>query len=420
MKIALVDCNNFYASCERVFNPKLIGCPVVVLSNNDGCVIARSEEAKALGIRMGTPAFENEDTFRRNGVAVLSSNYALYGDMSSRVMSVLRQMVPGMEVYSIDEAFLSLDGGQGESFARELRATVRRWTGIPVSVGIANTKVLAKLANRIAKKTPELNGVFHLTSSGNPDEALARVNCADIWGIGRRLAERLASGGIRTARDLKHADMPWVRRTLGVVGERIARELNGIPCLTLEEVAPPKKGIASARSFGRPVELLPELEEALATYTARAGEKLRAGNLLAANIHVFVETNPFKPEQAQYSAGAQITLPRPSNFTPELISAALSLLRKIFRPGYRYKKTGVFMTGLVSGRNVQLSLFDKPQGENDARRALAEAVDRINRQLGTNAVRYGAMGTRQRWAMRQERKSRGFTTRWTDLPVARA
>lgn len=419
MKIALVDCNNFYASCERVFNPRLIGRPIVVLSNNDGCVIARSEEAKALGIAMGTPAFKNEETFKRHGVEVLSSNYALYGDMSSRVMSVMRSQVSGMEIYSIDEAFLVLDDAHGEVFARELRARVRQWTGLPVSVGIASTKTLAKLANRVAKKTPELNGAFDLTAAGTPDEVLARVNCADIWGIGKQLAARLAHGGILTAKDLKLADMAWVRRELGVVGERIARELNGVPCLELDEMPPSKKGIASAKSFGRPVESLAEIEEALATYTTHVAEKLRAGRLLASNVHVFVTTNPFNAAQSQYNAGAQTTLLCPSNHTSDLISAARSLLREIYRPGHRYKKTGIFVTELVPEQSVQLSLFDEPKNASP-RKALQEAVDQLNTRFGKGTVRYGAMGSRQAWGMRQERKSQGFTTRWSELPVARA
>jgi len=418
-RFALVDCNNFYASCERVFNPKLIGKPIVVLSNNDGCVIARSEEAKNLGIEMGTPAFKSETQFKSLGVEVLSSNYALYGDMSARVMSTMRPHIPGMEVYSIDEAFLVLEEWQGESFARELRATVRQWTGIPVSVGIAPTKTLAKLANRIAKKTPELNGVFDLTAASDSDKVLARVKCADIWGIGKRLAARLACGGILTACDLKHADMAWVRRELGVVGERIARELNGISCLALEEMPPPKKGIASAKSFGRPVEALEELEEALATYTARVAEKLRAGRLLASHLHVFVTTNPFNSEQSQYTAGAHIGLIRPTNGTSDLISSALILLRQIYRPGHQYKKTGVFVGELVADTNLQLSFFDNPKNDIH-RRALATAVDQLNKRLGQNTVRYGAMGTTQRWAMRQERKSRRFTTDWNQLPIAKA
>ncbi len=415
MKIALVDCNNFYASCERVFDPKLIGKPVVVLSNNDGCVIARSEEAKALGIPMGAPAFQNREIFQRHGVAVLSSNYALYGDMSARVMSALRPMVRGMEVYSIDEAFLAIEDNQDVMFAAELRTRVRRWTGIPVSVGIASTKVLAKIANRLAKKNPALAGVFDLTATVDPNEWLARVDCADIWGIGRRRAVRLACGGIHTALDLKQADMTWVRRELGVVGERIARELNGFSCLSLEEMPASKKSIASARSFGRPVESLSELEEALATYTARVAEKLRAGDLLATQIHVFVTTNPFHESAPQYTAGAQASLPEPTDHTSGLISAALALLRKIHRPGLRYKKTGVIVTGLVSGHGVQRSLFEEPT--TYPRKTLDAVVDQLNRRFGTNTVRYAAMGTEQPWGMRQQLKSRGFTTRWSELPL---
>ena len=419
MNFALVDCNNFYASCERVFNPRLIGRPLVILSNNDGCVIARSEEAKQLGIKMGTPAFKNETFFRQHGVAVLSSNYALYGDMSARVMAAMRPLVSAMEVYSIDESFLALDAAHGDDFAREIRARVRQWTGIPVSVGIAPTKTLAKLANRLAKKTPERQGVLDFTKVPDTDALLAMVPCSDIWGIGNRLSTRLSPMGIHTAKDLKYAEMANVRGALGVIGERIARELGGLSCLALEELPSDKKGIASAKSFGHPVETLQELEEALATYTARVGEKLRAGRLLAGHLSVFVETNRFSVTQPQYHAGAQTTFLQPTNQTSILIAAALDLLRSIYRVGYQYKKTGLFVTAMSSEGAVQLSLFedreDKPAG-----RPLAAIVDQLNRKLGANTVRYGSMGTRDTWAMRQNRRSRKFTTRWSELPVAKA
>ena len=417
MKIALVDCNNFYASCERVFNPKLIGVPVVVLSNNDGCVIARSEESKKLGIKMGTPAFQNEQMFRQNGVQVFSSNYALYGDMSARVMSTMRTMVEHMEVYSIDEAFLALEDWQGESFAKELRAKVRQWTGIPVSVGIASTKTLAKLANRYAKKNPQCNGVFDL-SALEPDEILAQIECPDVWGIGRRTAAKLATHGIKTALDLKHADASMIRNELGVVGERMLRELNGISCMELEESPPSKKGIASARSFGHQVTSLEEIEEALATYVARIAEKLRTGKLLASRISVFVETNYFRPELPQYERSAQGTFMNPTNQTSELISKSLELLRKIYRTGFQYKKTGAFVTELVNEAEVQMTLFG--DAANPRRISLQTAVDQLNKRLGTNTVRYGSMGVEQTWKMRQERKSRCYTTRWNDLLVAAA
>jgi DNA polymerase V len=419
-RFALVDCNNFYASCERVFDPRLIGRPLAILSNNDGCVIARSEEVKRLGVPMGAPAHEHKATFEKNAVVVMSSNYALYGDMSARVMETLRPCVPVMEVYSIDEAFLALEDWQGVEFARELRARVRQWTGIPVSIGIGPTKTLAKMANRLAKKTPELGGVLDLETVRDMDELLSRVPCEDIWGIGKRLAVRLAAGGIRTACDLKYGEAAWVRKTLGVVGERIRLELQGVSCLALEEVPAPKKGIASAKSFGRPVESLRELEEALATYTARAAEKLRSGRLLARQVHVFVATNPFSARQPQYSAGAQTALVRPSNHTPDLIAAALELLREIYRPGHQYKKTGIFVTDLIAESDLQPDLFDAAPEAAGRVRELDQIVDGLNRKLGRNAIRYGSMGVKSRWAMRQERRSRKFTTRWDELPVAKA
>ena len=392
---------------------------MAILSNNDGCVIARSEEVKRLGIPMGAPAHKYKALFAKHGVVVMSSNYALYGDMSTRVMETLRPHAPAMEVYSIDEAFLTLEDWQGVEFARELRTRVRQWTGIPVSIGIGPTKTLAKLANRLAKKVPEFNGVLNLDMVGDIDETLAQVPCEDIWGIGKRLALRLAAGGLRTARDLKHAEPAWVRKTLGVVGERILRELQGVSCLDLDEVPAQKKGIASTRSFGKPVEKLDELEEALSTYTARVGEKLRGSRLLASHIHVFVTTNPFALHQSQYQAGAQVRLLRPSNHTPDLIAAALKLLRAIYRSGHQYKKTGLFVTDLISETDLQPDMFETSAGSSK-RKALDSLVDSLNRKLGRNAVRYGSMGVKDNWAMRQERRSRRFTTRWDELPVARA
>ena len=418
-RFALVDCNNFYASCERVFNPRLIGRPLVILSNNDGCVIARSEEAKQLGIPMGAPAHEHKATFERNAVVVMSSNYSLYGDMSARVMETLRPNVLAMEIYSIDEAFLALDDWQGAEFARELRVRVRQWTGIPVSIGIGPTKTLAKIANRIAKKTPELGGVLDLGFVRDGDALLAQIPCEDIWGIGKRLARRLAAGGIHTASHLKHAEAAWVRKTLGVVGERILCELQGVSCLPLEEVPAPKKGIASAKSFGKPVESLEELEEALSTYTARAAEKLRSGQLLAGQVHVFLTTNPFATRQPQYNAGVQTVLARRSNHTPDLIAAALRLLREIYRPGHQYKKTGIFLTDLMAESELQPDLFEAIPGTGRVKE-LDRIVDGLNRKLGRNAIRYGSMGVKQNWAMRQDRRSKKFTARWDELPVVKA
>mgnify|MGYP000155916350 CR=1 FL=1 len=401
---AIVDCNSFYCSCERLFQPRLLHHPVVVLSNNDGCVIARSDEAKKLGIAMGVPFFEARSLIHQHNIAVFSSNYNLYGDLSWRVMETLRKFAGDeqVEVYSVDEAFIDLgevDPEQLERTAREMRVRVEKWTGIPVSIGIGPTKTLAKIANRIAKKTPELGGVLDLGLVRDVDELLARLPCEDIWGIGKRLAIRLAAGGIRTACDLKHGEAAWVRKTLGVVGERIRLELQGVSCLALEEVPAPKKGIASAKSFGRPVESLRELEEALATYTARAAEKLRSGRLLARQVHVFVATNPFSARQPQYSAAAQTALVRPSNHTPDLIAAALELLREIYRPGHQYKKTGIFVTDLIAESDLQPDLFDAAPEAAGRVRELDQIVDGLNRKLGRNAIRYGSMGVKSRWAL---------------------
>lgn len=414
-RFALVDCNNFYASCERVFNPRLIGKPVVVLSNNDGCVIARSEESKRLGIAMGAPAFQNEALFRRHGVQVLSANFALYGDMSARVMATLRPQVENMEIYSIDEAFLGLQPCQGESWGRELAARVRQWTGIPVSVGIAPTKTLAKLANRIVKKTPALQGVCDLTQDPDLSEVLTRVPCGEVWGIGRRLAPRLTAQGIHTALDLQRADLAWVRRELGVTGERLVRELNGTSCLALDEAPEPQKGIAIARSFEQPLADIDSLERALANFTARAAEKLRTGGQRAGRIQVHLETSPFRQDQPQHYPVAQVALPEPTCHTPELLATATALLKRIYRPGHRYRKAGVYLTELCSESAVQLTLFGaQPHGPAAQLDAL---VDQINRKFGTDTVRYGSMGFRQPWPARQEHKSRGFTTRWDELPV---
>lgn len=416
-RVALVDCNNFYCSCERVFNPRLLGVPVVVLSNNDGCVIARSEEAKALGIKMGAPAFKSETLFRQHRVSVLSSNYALYGDMSARVMSVLQSEAWGVEIYSIDEAFLELGGAEDEAWARALRQKVRQWTGIPVSIGIASNKTLAKLANRIAKKSYRDVGVFVLPD--DPDHLLAEVPCEDIWGIAAGFSRRLAGAGIRTALELKRAPQRVVRRLLGVVGERIALELGGATCLPLEEVPATRKGVASAKSFGRPVTELRELEEALATYVARCAEKIRAQNLLSARVQVFLSTNTFRSNQPQYHPFAQQALVSPTAHTPELIAAATELLRGIYRQGYEYRKTGIIMPDLVPASQAQMPLPFNGD-ESAARTAIDRLVDSINRRHGRDTITYGSMGTQRKWQMRQERRSPRWTTQWNELPEAKS
>ena len=345
---ALADCNNFYASCERVFAPQYVGRPVVVLSNNDGCVIARSNEAKALGFQMGDPYHLNRDKINRHKVAVFSSNYALYGDMSRRVMETYHHFCPEVEVYSIDEAFLKLTAiglGELDAYARDVRAAVGRWTGIPVSVGVGRTKVLAKLANRVAKKDPAAGGVCNLVDAPGLDGVLAATPVGDVWGIGGRWAEKLGGLGVRTALELKRANPVWVRRHLTVVGERIVCELNGESCLPLELVAPPRKGITVSRSFGAELSAEVAVREALAHFVTRAAEKLRREGLAAGHLGVFLHTNPFGGGR-YYGNSAGVKLPARSDYTPELLDHALRALTRVFRPGFAYKKCGVMLTDL--------------------------------------------------------------------------
>ena len=421
-RIALVDCNNFFCSCERVFNPALMGKPIVVLSNNDGCIISRSDEAKALGIPMGAPLHEQQAVIRKHGVHVFSSNYTLYGDMSARVMSILREEVPAIEVYSIDEAFLQLSEGFTEEQARALRAKVLQWTGIPVCIGIGSTKLLAKAANRHAKKHKTVTGgVFDLTSYWDPDGILSGMETGDLWGVGRNLSLRLKGMGITTALEFKQADPAAIRKSMGVIGERMMRELNGIPCLELEEMPPDKKGVMASRSFGSPVEALEELEEALANHVARASEKIRRYGLLATRMEVFLRTNRFRKDDPQYCPGIGITLDRPTNATGELMASARELLHRIHRPGYRYKKTGVQVAGLVSEEEYQPGLFDRPKARIDVDRI----VDEINRRLGDpknpviNRASQGTIRSEKGWRMRSERHSPHYTTDWNQLPEAK-
>lgn len=416
---ALVDCNNFYVSCERVFNPALAGRPVVVLSNNDGNVVARSNEAKALGIPFAAPAHECAPLVKRHGVAVFSSNYALYGDMSQRVMSTIAGFAPEVEIYSIDEAFLSLGSLAGVdpcAYAGKIRETVRRWTGIPVSIGIAPTKTLAKLANRLAKRDPSQRGVLTLELGGELDAILGGVAVEDVWGVGPRHTAMLARHGIRTARALRDADDAFVRKRMTVTGLRTVHELRGRSCIPLDEAAPPKKGIVSSRSFGRPVVELAEISEALSSYTARAAEKLRRQRSAAALLCVFLSTNPFRDDPQYYNvATRRLTVPTAN--TAELIRHARADLARIYRPGFRYKKTGVFLSEIVPADSRQLDLF-ADAGVPEERERLMAALDAINARMGRGTVYHAAEGVQRPWRMRQARLSRRFTTSWDELPVA--
>lgn len=414
----LADCNNFYVSCERVFDPTLKRRPVVVLSNNDGCIIARSEEAKALGIPMGAAFFEVRSLIRRHRVEVFSSNYALYGDMSQRVMDSFAAFTPEVEVYSIDEAFLGLDGFSGRDIAaycREIRAKIGQWVGLPISIGTAETKTLAKLAARLAKKSP--GGVFDLSSSPLRRRLLAATEVGDVWGVGSRLARMLKANGIHSALDLHDAPDAWIRKRMAVTGLRTAMELRGVSCIDLERQPPPKQTTVVSRTFARPVERLDELGDAVSTFAARAAEKLRRERLVAGNVAVFITTGRFAGEERRYANGATIAFPGPTSHGGEIIRVALMALERIYRPGYRYKKAGVMLLELAAEDRQQPDLFAPPVRERDRR--VIKALDDINRNLGRGTIRYGWPGAGPGWRMRQRRLSPGYTTRWTDLPVAR-
>ncbi|MDO8946174.1 MAG: Y-family DNA polymerase [Desulfocapsaceae bacterium] len=420
---ALVDCNNFYSSCERLFRPELNGKPVVVLSNNDGCIVARSNEAKALGIPMGEPFFKIKDLIARHKVHVFSSNYALYGDLSHRVMDVLRQMEPDVEVYSIDEAFISLPVTKEWNrvkYAAELRERIRKQVGIPVSIGIATTKTLAKIANRVAKKEAQFNGIFDLASNSQIDQVLGKIEVNDVWGIGRRSTEKLNNRAIYTALDLKRADETWVRKTLTVVGARTVMELNGISCISLENAPPCPKSIITSRSFGHPVTDLDNLKGAVITYVSIAGEKLRKQGVEADTLNLFITTGPFD-EQASYSNNQTIILHQPTSSTPDLITAALQCLKSLYKPGYRYRKAGVMLAGIVKQGYRQQDLFSILQPAMKEDKQLMTALDRINSKWGRSTLQYGMTTAEDKpWAMQQTRKSPAYTTNWLELPVIKA
>ncbi len=409
---ALVDCNNFYVSCERVFDPSLKNVPVIVLSNNDGCAVARSEEAKALGIAMGAPFFELKGLIEKHGVRVFSSNYVLYGDMSARVMAVLRRFTPEMEVYSIDEAFLLFRGFDHydlPAYAEEIRKAVYRETGVPVSVGIGTTKTLAKAANHLAKRVYR-TGTFCMPD--DPDDCLDDVPVGKVWGIGRRRRHWLEGRGVHTAYDLKNMPDRLVRKKMTVTGLRTVWELRGIPCLGLEESVPDKKALACSRMFGRTVIRLDEIREAVAAHTARAGVKLRRQDLLAGYIQVHLETSRFR-EQEYYSALGMIVDP-PTADSILLARYAAVLAEELFQPGQEYKKSGVFMTGLVSQSQGQQTWLG-PSYDGSTRQVLMEAMDRYNCSVNTGKIRLGAEGVNRVWDMRQAHRSRRFTTAWDEL-----
>ena len=423
---ALVDANNFYVSCERVFDPGLCDRPVVVLSNNDGCCVARSEEAKALGIQMGTPYFKVSDLLKRHQGRALSSNYALYGDMSRRLMAVIGQFSPEQEVYSIDESFLRFTGyAQWDltALGRTLRARVQQWTGLPVGVGIGATKTLAKLANRLAKRHPDFRaaGVCNLLdlSPEQQGQYFADSPVDAVWGIGGRWAARLKGLGIETVADLQRADHTTLLRRFNVVLARTAMELNGTPCLPLEESPPPRQQIIASRSFGIPVTDPAMLREAVAFHTARAAARLRREGLVAEVIQVLIATNPFKPGEPQYQPSCCVPLPCPTADSGRLLQAALAGLRHIHRDGYRYKRAGVVLLELSQVGTRTGDLFaPATAGTTERRQALLAVLDGVNQRWGRGTLRFLAEGLSQPWTMRRERMTPGYTTDWQGLPVA--
>ena len=411
--IALVDCNNFYASCERVFQPKLEGKPIVVLSNNDGCVIARSNEAKALGIKMGAPAFKMKSIFDRNNVSVFSSNFALYGDISNRVMRILSQKAPAIEIYSIDEAFLDFNGiKKPNHFSIELRKIVKKWTGIPVSIGVAPTKTLAKVANHVAKKYKS-NGVFVLNNESSINRVLKHIPVEELWGVGRQYAKFLSSRGFETAYDLVSANESWIRTNMKVNGLRMVKELKGIPCYELELTSARKKNICTSRSFGMEVKELKDLKEAVANHATMCAMKLRKEKSLATSILVFIKTNPFKNEDFQYNNAQKIIMKVPSNDSMEITKNALLLLNRIYKKGYSYKKAGVIVSDIVPEGSRQLSLFTNkdPFKVNN----VMKAIDKVNQAMGRNKVRLAVQGFDRKWRLKQEKLSPCYTTRFSDI-----
>lgn len=413
---ALVDCNSFYVSCERVFNPSVKNKPVVVLSNNDGCAISRSSEAKAIGIAMGAPIFKCRQLVQKHGVEIFSANFVLYGDMSNRVMAVLRQFTPNLEVYSIDEAFLLLDGFESrglEDYGRKMRADVYQQTGLPVSIGLAPTKTLAKIANHYAKDHPETGGVFCLMTEADINYYLAKTPVKEVWGIGKEKAIFLERNGIQNALELKNAPDEWVKKHLTIVTLRTVWELRGIACLSLEESSPDKKVIATTRTFGYEVSGIDEMQEAVAAYVSRSAEKLRRQKSLAGYIQVYVETNPFK-DTPYYRNSAGIEVDPPTAYTPVLIEAANKVLKRIYRVGLRYKSCGVFLMNLCKESGEQEDLFNEPY-QGSPRKRLMEIMDCHNRESNSGKLFLAAEGLGKPWFMKQAHKSKRFTTRWDEL-----
>ena len=409
---ALVDCNNFYASCERVFNPKIENKPVIVLSNNDGCVIARSNESKTLGVKMGEPAFKLKNLIEKYNINVFSTNFALYGDLSKRVMNVMRTEVNQMEVYSVDEAFLDFSDYATKERGIALRKKVKQWTGIPVSLGIAPTKVLSKVASHIAKKHTK-SGVFMFDNKDLIRRALNVFPVEDLWGVGRKNAKRLKEAGIHTALQFRECDSAWIRRNMSVNGIRLQKELFGEVCYPLELKRNRKKNICTARSFGAEVKELSKLKEAISSYANTCARKLREEKSCCASISVFINTNPFKPQAKQYNPYKVIQLDVPTNDSMEIVKTAIKGLESMYRGDCVYKKAGVIVGKIVPQEQVQLSLFDKLDREK--RKSINKAVDKLNATMGRDKVKLAVQGSGRKWKLKQEKLSPSYTTLLSDM-----
>ena len=411
---ALVDCNNFYASCERVFNPNLQHKPIVILSNNDGCIIARSDEAKKLGIPMGAPIFKYRAIIANHSVKVFSSNYSLYGDMSSRVMSILKQFTPDIQVYSIDESFLKLEGFEGYNltdYGISMKNRILKWTGIPTCAGIAPTKALSKVANKIARKYPnQTNGVYVIDTEVKRIKALKWTKIKDIWGIGKKLSNRLATKGCKNAYDFTQLHESWVKSNMSVVESRLQRDLLGMPTLDLE-VQKSKKSIATTRTFEKPLKELDEIKERVSTFAFVSGEKLRRQNSHCHMIIVILRSNYFREDLKQHYATKVISLPYPTNSSLVLSNYAIKAIEEVFKKGIAYKKAGIILTGLVPSNNYQLNIFD---WENSNHQPLMKAIDKINYRF-SNKIKLANQDLKKTWKMKQDHLSPNYTTNLQDI-----
>jgi DNA polymerase V len=419
--IALVDCNNFYVSCERAFNPKLKNKPVVVLSNNDGCAVARSEEVKVLGVRMGEPWFQFKNLAKKHNIITCSSNYALYADMSDRVMSILSKFSPNQEIYSIDECFLDLTGFYRDdltNYAQKICRCIQQQTGLSVCVGIGTSKTLAKLANHIAKRNSSFQGIcnFNAMTIHEQNKWLHKTKVGKIWGIGKQLLPKLQQIGIYNASDLKHFDPRMLNLQFSVSLKKTIYELNNIVCFELEETTAPKKQITCSRSFSMLITSFKNLEQSIVLYVSRAAEKLRRQNSYTGSIHIYIRTSPFNKKESCYANGVTIPLPKQTNNTLTLIQFASFGLRKIYRSGYKYQKAGILLSKIVSSKKYQPDLFSRKEerGKSDN---LMTALDQINALMGKKILIIAAEGITQPWKMRQSNRSPGYTTNWNDLIV---